>query len=159
MPTQIEMSSATHGESAPPSISAQPFVPVRRGTCAKIAEAVSGLGSFADSENFNARASDVVESIRELIVELMDAKEEGNSREMLRQVRDTFLNGGWEDYRRPGPREAAARVLNRLARAEEDITPEDVDAAETELENGGVRANLPKGLFVEVPTEEESEPT
>ena len=158
MPTRIEMPPSIPGENAPPPIAAHSFAAIRRETCAEISEAVSRLEIHADIENFNARASDVAESIRDLIARLTDAKEEGNSREILRQARDTFLNGGWEDYRSPGLREAAARVLDRLANAAEDITPDGVDAAEAELEKGGIRASLPVGLFVEVPTEEESEP-
>ena len=151
MPTRIEVPPPAHGERSDPSIS------FRRGTCSKIAQAVSRLAIHTESENFNAHASEVVESIRDLIAILMDAKEEGNSREILRQVRDTFLNGGWEDYRRPGPREAAARVLTRLATAEEDISPDDVEAAEVELEKEGNRTDLPVGLFVAMSSEEESE--
>ena len=158
-PTLVEVTSSVCGESARRLSSPQYLASVRRRTCAKIALAVSRLEKYSDSENFNARASGVVESIRELIAKLLDAKEEGNSREILRQVRDTFLNGGWEDYRRPGPREAAATVMNRLANAEEETTPDDVDAAEAELENRGIRASLPRGLFAEVLSEEESEPT
>ncbi len=71
-----------------------------------------------------------MERIRRLIEQLSHAEEysspehEGNSCEILRQLRDTFLDNGWQQYQKAAVRDGAVKVLKRLATAEE-VSPED----------------------------------
>jgi hypothetical protein len=67
----------------------------------------------------------------------MDAPEEGNTRAALRDVRDTFLDGGWAKYRSAKVRRGVAAVLMTLAEADE-VTPGDVEATYARLRSLGL---------------------
>lgn len=113
---------------------------VRRRDAAKIARLIVDLEQHAGTDDFVAWTHEPLEKLRRLIRKLSDAEEfadpehEGNSCEILRQLRDTFLNDGWRRYEEPEVREAAIGILRRLAIADQDgVTADDADSAMDKL--------------------------
>ncbi|HUT94885.1 MAG TPA: hypothetical protein VMY37_35835 [Thermoguttaceae bacterium] len=98
---------------------------IRRRETRKIARLIEDLAARADSEDFVVWTHEPLQKLRGLIHKLTEAEEfsdpehEGNTCEILRQLRDTFLNRGWERYREPAVRGAAVAILQRLAVADE----------------------------------------
>ena len=74
---------------------------------------------------------------------------------MLRQFRNTILDGGWNCYRRPEVCHAATRALAPLAEKDE-VEPEDVTAAFDLLLTTGMRP-LPSFDLVGDPEEDDQE--
>lgn len=111
---------------------------VRRRRSAKIAGLVQGLSIHSESPNFPIWTHEVLEGLRSLVQFLSDAEQfsdsqhEGNSCEILRQVRDTLLNLGWENYRRVEARNCVAAILRHLAQTDE-VSPADADLAMDQL--------------------------
>lgn len=114
--------------------SPQYLATIRRRQAGKTARLIDGLAAHAESEDFAAWTHEALETLRRLIHKLTEAEEfsdpehEGNSCEILRQLRDTFLGTGWERYREPAVRDAAVSILQRLAAAEE-VSAEDASSA------------------------------
>ncbi len=100
---------------------------IRRRRSDKIARLILDLENHANESGFAVWTQEPLDELRRLIQELSDAEEyayperEGNSCEVLRQVRDTFLNTGWERYRELAVRTGVSRVLQTLAK-EDEIT-------------------------------------
>jgi hypothetical protein len=98
---------------------------LRRRKSKKIAAMIRGLGKHSGKREFAVWTQAVLEELRSLIRQLSDAEQfsereyEGNSCEMLRQLRDTFLNSGWNSYREQRVRSCAAAILDHLAIADE----------------------------------------
>jgi hypothetical protein len=86
---------------------------------------IRDLGKHSGKREFVVWTQAVLEELRSLIRQLSDAEQfsereyEGNSCEMLRQLRDTFLNSGWNSYREQRVRSCAAAILDHLAIADE----------------------------------------
>lgn len=105
--------------------SPQYLATIRRREVKRIAEMIRALDKRAESDDFVIWTHEPLERVRRLIQKLTDAEQcsdvehEGNSCEILRQLRDTFLNVGWKRYREPVVRKAAVEILTRLAVAEE----------------------------------------
>ena len=82
-------------------------------------------------EGFAAWTEDVLRALKQLVQTLAEAEElrsvrsEGNSCEILRQLRDTFLNDGWRGYRTSELRQAALAALKVLREAD-NVSAEDV---------------------------------
>ena len=109
---------------------------IRRRGAGKIARLVAELEKYADSDDFVAWTHQPLRQLRKLIQKLSDAEEysdsehEGNSCEILRQLRDTFLNSGWKRYRESGVRDTAVSILRHLAEAnQDDVTGENASIA------------------------------
>ena len=101
---------------------------VRRRKAARLAESVAELTKYSDRDDFAVWTYPVLQQIKDLLWTLADSQKEGNTREILRQLRDTFMNGGWESYRRSDACGLAIELLENLASAVE-ITPKDANAA------------------------------
>lgn len=131
----------------PPSGNRRPspeyLASLRRRKTKKIAESIVALSRHAQDEGFALWTEKVVDDLRKAIQFLSDEEEfcdpphEANSCEVLRQVRDSFLNGGWEKYRRPEVRGAALSVLKRLS-GQDEVSGEDVSSAFDELLQAGL---------------------
>ncbi len=113
---------------------------VRRRGAAKIARLVTELDKHVDSDDFAVWTHEALQELRKLIQTLSDAeqdadpKHEGNSCEILRQLRDTLLNTGWQRYRENQVRRSVVDILNHLAKAnQDDVTPEHADRAMDKL--------------------------
>lgn len=111
---------------------------IRRRGARMIAALIEALATHVQSEEFAVWTHEPLEKLRGLIYRLTEAEEfsdpehEGNSCEILRQLRDTFLNAGWERYREPAVRDAAVSILQRLAAADE-VSADDAYSAMDQL--------------------------
>ena len=121
---------------------------VRRRKCAKVTRMISSLAQKARRDDFEAFTFRVVEEVRGLLAQLTDVQSEGNTREILRQIRDTFLDGGHERYRDPKTRLLVESILTRLSEFDE-VTPEMVDQVWDELFDGGVTTPIAAVFTVE----------
>jgi hypothetical protein len=92
---------------------------VRRREAGRLVGLIESLDKHQGRDDFAVCTHPIVEGIKGLLSKLLDADQEGNTREILRRLRDTFLDGGWNRYREKAAREIAARVLRFLADAEE----------------------------------------
>lgn len=100
---------------------------IRRDHVMTLAKDIRELARNAHRADFAVCTFPIVDRLRDLINKiLLSADSEGNTREILRRLRDTFMNRGWESYREPAAREAAASIFDRLA-ALTDVLPEHVD--------------------------------
>jgi hypothetical protein len=124
-PTLVRVKSHVIAHGARALKSPQYLATIRRRESGTIATLIEGLEAHADSEDFGAWTHEPLERLRRLIHKLTEAEQfsdeehEGNSCEILRQLRDTFLNTGWERYREQQVRESGLRILRRLAESDE----------------------------------------
>lgn len=152
-PTLVLVASQVVTDAARRMNSPEYLASVRRRRCTKIKNMFASLARKAQRADFEAFTFKVVEEIRELLVQLTDVHREGNTREILRQIRDTFLDGGHERYRDSKARDLIATIFQRLCEADE-ITPDDVDQVWDELFDSGLAAPLPAVFIVAAGKEE-----
>jgi hypothetical protein len=126
---------------------------VRRRRSEKMTKMLDSLAKKVHRDDFAAFTFRIADEIRSLLLDLADVKREGNTREILRQIRDTFLDGRHEQYRNQEAREALLGILMRLSDADE-VTPDDVDAAFDQLQESGIAAPLPQLFLIEQDKEE-----
>jgi hypothetical protein len=119
--------------------SAAYFATIRRGEIQKIMKIFTSLGQQADREDFAVCFLPIVNGIRQFLDRLADAVSEGNSREILRRLRDTILDGGWSRYRALEAREAAEEIIDFLAGAD-GVTRDDVKRFSVLLRAKGLKA-------------------
>ena len=101
---------------------------VRRRGARLLAEQVDGLHKFANREDFSTCTFPVLSRLNALLKSLENADQEGNSREVLRQVRSSIMNGGWESYRSSDVRHLVKSILEHLGDVEE-VSAKDAHAA------------------------------
>lgn len=142
MPTRVTVHSSVAAGAARGLNSPQYLATVRRRRATKLANMFASLAKKAHRDDFGVSTLGIVEEVHELLVLLTDVQREGNTREVLRQVRDTFLDGGHERYRDPKAREVVVAIFDRLAHADE-VTPDEVDRVWDELDGGGLSAPIP----------------
>ena len=92
----------------------------------QIRSLVSGLAHEVDRPDFAVATHPIVTAIRRALEQLSDAKFEGNAREILRQIRDSMMNGGWEKYRDPHVRDIADQGTKLLS-TKDEVGPSDVE--------------------------------
>ena len=116
-----------------PSSPSPAFLAARRRERSKrIVKSIERLAERQDSEVFQVWTHETLTLTRQLIGYLDGAEQssdtirEGNACEVLRQVRDSFLNGGWERYREKRVRDAVCQALKNLA-SEEEVTAKFAD--------------------------------
>lgn len=110
---------------------------VRRRGCRKLATMVQQLAPRADADDFHAHTYPLVKQLRDDLAKIQEASSEGNAREVLRQVRDSLMDGGWESYRNAEARQAVSELLEELA-AMEHVEPECAERAREMLESLGL---------------------
>ena len=98
---------------------------LRRKLADKIRSLVSGLAQEADRPDFAVATHPIVAAIRRALEQLSDAEFEGNAREILRQIRDSMMNGGWEKYRDTHVRDIAVQGA-RLLSTKDEVGPSHV---------------------------------
>ncbi len=124
-PTKVVVKSSVVGVGVRGLKSPEYLATIRRRQSAKIANSVRALEKHANSEDFAVWTHEPLDMLRQLVNTLSDAEEysdpehEGNTCEILRQLRDTFLDRGWERYRDTGVRAIAVQILQNLATADE----------------------------------------
>jgi hypothetical protein len=136
--TRVSVDSRVEGQTARRMTSPAYLATVRRRRAKLLIGLLTSLEQHEHREDFSICTHPLVEGIRELILTLTDAKEEGNTREVLRRLRDTFLDGGWDRYRSRESRTVALSILIPLAETEE-ITPDDATRAFNELFDHGLK--------------------
>ncbi len=105
----------------------------RRRQIRSILVAVAALDKDSHRDDFGVCTYPIVERMRAMLIGVLaDADREGNTREIIRRVRDSFLNGGWERYRDAETRRKTVEALGHLTMADE-VTRRDVDAVSKEL--------------------------
>lgn len=117
--------------------SAEYMATVRRRKARELSVAFEQLEPHTVREDFAVCTYPVLKQVNELLATLLNAGTEGNTREILRQLRNTLMNGGWNRYRAPDSRRTALTILARLAEAEE-ILPKDVDEVFDRLYDAGL---------------------
>jgi hypothetical protein len=141
VPTLVSVVSHVVSDAARGMNSPEYLATVRRRKTAKIKNAITSLTKKTRREDFAAFTFRIVEEIRDLLIQLNDVQREGNTREILRQVRDTFFDGGHERYLEDNTRELVASIFDRLSTADE-VVPEDVDRVWDELYESGLSASI-----------------
>lgn len=137
-PTRVVFKSHVITRGAKGLRSPQYLATIRRRGARTIATLIEALGTRARSEDFPVWTHEPLDKLRGLIHTLTEAEEfshpehEGNSSEILRQLRDTFLNTGWERYRESVVRDAAVSILQHLAVADE-VSADDASRALDQL--------------------------
>jgi hypothetical protein len=86
---------------------------------ANLAEEVEGLSQFSGVRDFTTYTYSIISKCKDLLSALAESPTEGYSREIIRLLRNTFLEQGWEKYRQPQKRKAAIQVLRMLASSSE----------------------------------------
>jgi hypothetical protein len=129
-PTKVVARSRVIATAAERMASPEYLASVRRRRTAKIAKTVRDLEKHTQKQEFAVWTQEPLNELRKLIRVLSDAEQwsepehEGNSCEILRQIRDSFLNVGWRSYRKTSVRDCVAETLEFLSRAEE-VGPDD----------------------------------
>ena len=136
-PVRVKVESRVTTQIAKAFHSPEYMATIRRREARALSPLILSLEKEATREDFVVCTHPVVSDIGALIEKLQGASAEGNAREILRQVRNTFLDGGWETYRKGDVRRTAAAALEYLATAEE-VTAQDVDVWFTKLIESGV---------------------
>jgi hypothetical protein len=91
---------------------------LRRRGIQEISVLISDLATNQGDPGFPIRTYPIVERVGKVLNSLTDSTSEGNSREILRQIRDSFLNGGWERDRVPEKRQVVSRFLHTVGQLE-----------------------------------------
>jgi hypothetical protein len=136
-PVMIKVESRVVTEGLQRIQSSEYLATVRRRKSRALRDAIAGLARHAGREDFAVCTYPVLKQVNELLTTLNEASEEGNTREILRQLRNTLMNGGWSRYRAPEVRRAAVEILNGLAEAEE-VLPQRVDESFDRLHASGL---------------------
>lgn len=116
---------------------------VRRREAQTLLKLLDKLGNQTDSPDFVVWTHEPLERLRRLIRTLSESEEfsyprhEGNSTEILRQLRDSFLKSGWKRYREPEVREVARIALVKLADVDE-VSADDAYRVGDQLLNLGI---------------------
>jgi len=125
---------------------------IRRRKARAISKAIEGLADRAANEDFVVWTHECLDRLRQLIHQLSEAEQysdpqhEGNSCEILRQIRDSFLNSGWERYREADVRRETVLILRRLGEVNE-VTPEDAGSCMDRLLHLGLDVAVGMPLF------------
>lgn len=119
----------------------------RRRQAQAIYQSFSELSQHFDSEDFEAWTHRILDSVRHLLHALTKAqcqskfKSEGNSCEVLRQIRDSLMRVGWKKYRDHAARKAAMQAIEPLTELQ-DVGPDIADNAFDILTDAGLEAVL-----------------
>ena len=126
------VASAARGINSPAYIAT-----VRRRVTRSLAEKVGSLQKYAVREDVATGTCPVLEQLNTLLKTLAHADKEGNTREILRQIRTTIMNGGWNHYRAPDVRNLVKSLLEHLASIE-DVSAKDAHLAFEKLNGVGL---------------------
>lgn len=161
-PTKLHIKSTVRAVGARALRSAPYLASVRRRESRKIANLIAVLHAKPTIlDDFVVWTHEPLDRIRSLLDTLSTAEQfreteyEGNSCEILRQLRDTFLNLGWQSYLKEDVCAAAKSVLSKLA-TEDEITSEDVYASLDTLIDAGLSPSI--GIPIDDDDEEEAIP-
>jgi hypothetical protein len=136
-PTTVRIQVVGVGDASKGLSSPTYMASIRRRKAASVAALVRELGQHADKDDFTVYTFPVLDRLKEMLGDMADAEMEGNTREIIRQLRNTLLNAGWNRYREPAVRTFAAEILTFLASAQE-VEPNDVERVVATLNDLGL---------------------
>lgn len=110
---------------------------LRRRHCRAIAGRIRDLHSLSETQSMVVATQPVLVDLKKLIARLQQTSKEANIREVLRQVRDTLMNGQWDRYAEAAVRDCVADLLSDLAEADEEVSLDVVLSAADRLESHG----------------------
>lgn len=122
--------------SSPPS-SSEFFAAIRRRVATSLTELVRKLREHHDSDTFVFVTHAIVTQIQKELQQLSDAEREANSREILRQVRDSILNGGWNRLRVETAQAVILKAL-KILQKDGEVTGAEADSVFDLLLDGGL---------------------
>jgi len=117
-PTKVKITSQVVNYGVPKHRSDTYMATVRRRKAANLLLEFRKLSVYQGNDDFAIYTSPVLDRVRSMLQELEVANQEGNTREVLRLLRDCILNGGWNRLREPHVRDTIVTLLDRLARQE-----------------------------------------
>lgn len=120
-PVRVRVQSQVVTDGIRKSKSPEYLASIRRRSARRLATAVTELEPHSNREDFVVCTYPILKQINDLLATLIDGNYEGNSREMLRQVRNTLMNGGWNQYRKTEVRKLVVDILQELANVEEVV--------------------------------------
>jgi hypothetical protein len=115
---------------------------IRRRQARAIANMIAALGEHEKKSDFTVYTYPVFTKIKELLETIQPTREEGNSRMILRLIRDSLMNGQWEKYRNGEIRTKVGALIEKRLIVEE-VTMAEVDKTFDELMDLGLNPNLP----------------
>jgi len=118
---------------------------VRRRNADVLSKMVLGLHEYADRPDLAVYTYPLFSKSKQMLELLEAGEKEGNARLIIRMIRDTFMNGQWENYRRSDTRTVVAALIEGKLIAE-DVTIADAGAVFDKLADLGfnpVGAELP----------------
>lgn len=89
---------------------------VRRKKCRELSSAFLGIKGQSPQELL-LETQPILNEINSLIQSLQRCSKEADTREILRQIRDTIRNGQWEHFKSEACRKAASDALRNLSNA------------------------------------------
>jgi hypothetical protein len=110
---------------------------IRRREAQAIREQFVQLEQNAQREDLVMMALPITSAIRDSLDRIAGAETEGNSREILRRLRDSLLNGGWNNYRSQEATRAAIEAIDFLSNANQ-VTPSDVRRLSSAMQAAGL---------------------
>jgi hypothetical protein len=147
---KVELVGKTTGNRASPAYMAT----VRRRKAGYLCRMVQGVAEHAARDDLQVYTFPLLTGIKELLIALEAAEQEGGARELLRRLRDSLLDKGWEKYRAPETRRLVAETLQWLSETEEVETGK-LNAIFQRLRTQGL-ASLAM-TFAQIPVEEDEE--
>ena len=132
---------------------------VRRRKAATLAKQIEELRVHSDATDFHCYTARVFDSINQLIRTLSDNETtEGNACEMLRQIRDTFWDRGFQRFRTPDFRTEIRQLLDDIASADY-VESEDAEDCRRRIRAFGATPVPPVDLTLEEDDDKEFEET
>ena len=130
---------------------------LRRRLCLGLARELGDLELRVAQDDLAVYTYPITDGLRKLLTELADSLTEGNTCEIIRRLRDTFLDGGWNQYRQQKARQAGVDILDFLGQAEK-VSTEDADRFFDLLYESGLKPlSMPLLTFTLEDDEEDEE--
>ena len=144
-PTTVKIRSEVISQGAKQFLSPTYMASMRRRNADTVAKMIFDLQGHEDSTDFAVYTFPIYTKIKEMLELLQPARQEGNSRLILRMLRDTLMNGLWDRYRVPDVRSKVVALVEKRLIVDE-VTMNSADAVFDELCDLGldpVGADLP----------------
>lgn len=135
VPTRIKLRSVVASRTA--NRSPEYFATIRRRRAGLIRSAIRQLSVHEGADDIFMHTGTILDAIRELLHALDGVKTEGNARQVLRYLRDSFLDGGWDAYKKATSVTKAVGVASLLA-DNESVTAKHADTAYDDLVEVGL---------------------
>ncbi|MCO8123411.1 hypothetical protein NHH03_16800 [Stieleria sp. TO1_6] len=136
VPTRVTFRAVTNMAAVRGSQSPAYVASRRRSRCRELAESIGNLQHNLQSIPLVVATQPILSEIKNLVASIQRIESEANTREILRQVRDTLLNGQWEKYQSVEVCRHIASVVEKLGHSL-DVEFNEIDLCAAKLENLG----------------------